>query len=105
MVIQLLILINSEPSCLYIQLEPFLHKQVNEAKMKVREDFNAEAYVMVSDNAPNMVACGNVNAHHMWFSRCMSHIGNLIAKDIVKEYPITKTDVNTFSLLLTIFSI
>lgn len=56
---------------------------VNDAKIIVRTSYEAEAFCFVSDNASTMVATGVNISHHMWWSRCHSHIGNLLCKDLL----------------------
>lgn len=47
---------------------------------------------MISDNAANMKAAGREVAHHMSFSTCMSHTGNLLAKDLINMNVKRKVD-------------
>lgn len=52
---------------------------------------------MSSDNAANMLGIGGINEHHMWSSRCMSHIGNLLSGDIIKANLVIKEQVDICS--------
>lgn len=64
--------------------------------MKTCKDlYDAEVYHMVTDNATVMTCMCRLLAHIIWFTTCMSHTGNLLAKDLLDIR--VKRDVNLFS--------
>lgn len=56
---------------------------VSESKQMAKEMYNADVYASVSDNASNMRKMGELG--DIWHSNCSSHMGNLLAKDIVDK--------------------
>lgn len=54
---------------------------VEESVQIAHEKYNMNVYAVVSDNASNMRLMGNLIS--LWHIGCKSHIGNLLAKDIL----------------------
>lgn len=50
--------------------------------------FNTNVYAVVSDNASNMLKMGRTVP--IWHSNCNSHIGNLLAKDVLDVEIVSK---------------
>lgn len=55
---------------------------VERAVVLAKERYDIDAYALVTDNAPNMVSCGN--QLNLMYTTCYSHTGNLYAKDVLK---------------------
>lgn len=59
---------------------------VNQAVELAKTKYNTKIYAVVSDNARNMTCMGGMLQAHagLMFTTCHSHIGNLLAKDLIE---------------------